>query len=653
MKFHAASRPKDSFEPGSSQTSNAQTFNAQPSTAQTVNTQAVSAQTNPSPANHTIANPNPTLAADRLFQTASQGLWLAILTLGALALLSWRLGATSLNDWDEAIYAQVAKEIVTSGDWLTLHWGYEPWFHKPPLFMWATAGFFKLFGVSEFWARFPSVLAGAGLVGCTYLIAAKLEGHLVGLISVAVLMTNYTFVHFSRFGTTDIALTFFSYLAIFAYLCVVQGRRRAWYGVGAAIAAAAMIKGVAGLGIAIALALTLLITGRVAQTLRCSAFWGSLGLAGLIVIPWHAAMLALHGQAFVDQYLLYHVVERSTGGGLEGNEGGIFYYFGVLGKGFFPWVYLLPFGLWKQLKTLWQPVKQQFAKAAPRQSFLGLPTAQPASPPRSFIARLQSRADLILPIFVAVIFGGFSLSSTKLPWYIIPIYPALAIWIGSLLRQAVTGRDRLGWIGLLVSGTAVMALFPADIEFLSDSLQQIVAVAGLMTLTLLSVAVFEFGWQRQVLSVALCGVFVLAGFREIRGSFIGHEDPVATLSQAAEVAEATADSQNTPRLIVAQLSERLYVPTPLFYSNRPINWIRSVGELAKATEPNRRQDILLATADIERLKNSYDIDIYAKKGELTYAGIQKRAQKFADERFSGLTKARQQALASQPQQKRP
>ncbi|MGB3296239.1 MAG: phospholipid carrier-dependent glycosyltransferase, partial [Phormidesmis sp.] len=62
-----------------------------------------------------------------------------MLGLGAITVLLWQLGAASLNDWDEAIYAQISKEIVTSGDWITLHWGYEPWFHKPPLFMWITA----------------------------------------------------------------------------------------------------------------------------------------------------------------------------------------------------------------------------------------------------------------------------------------------------------------------------------------------------------------------------------------------------------------------------------------------------------------------------------------------------------------------------------
>ena len=80
-----------------------------------------------------------------------------LLLVAALALL-WKLGAGSLAAWDEAIYAQVSKEILRSGDWLTPHWQYQPWFEKPPLFLWSTAFLYRLFGINEFWARVPAAL---------------------------------------------------------------------------------------------------------------------------------------------------------------------------------------------------------------------------------------------------------------------------------------------------------------------------------------------------------------------------------------------------------------------------------------------------------------------------------------------------------------
>ena len=123
--------------------------------------------------------------------------WL-ILT-AAFALL-WKLGAGSLAAWDEAIYAQVSKEIAQGSDWLTLHWEYKPWFEKPPLLMWVTALFYRLFGISEFWARVPSALSGIALIGVTYSIGKSAYDKWVGFLATVVLLTCYHFISFSRFG---------------------------------------------------------------------------------------------------------------------------------------------------------------------------------------------------------------------------------------------------------------------------------------------------------------------------------------------------------------------------------------------------------------------------------------------------------------------
>src|SRR5215211_3367672 len=87
-------------------------------------------------------------------------LWTVLSLLVVAFALLWKLGAGSLAAWDEAIYAQVSKEIVQGGEWLTLHWQYANWFEKPPLFMWITAAFYRVLGVNEFAARLPSAISG-------------------------------------------------------------------------------------------------------------------------------------------------------------------------------------------------------------------------------------------------------------------------------------------------------------------------------------------------------------------------------------------------------------------------------------------------------------------------------------------------------------
>ena len=90
-----------------------------------------------------------------------------LLVLLAFAILFFRLGQATLADWDEAIYAQVAKEMVETGDWLTPHHGNEPWFEKPPLLIWMTAILFSAFEASEFWARAVPAFSAVFLVMIT------------------------------------------------------------------------------------------------------------------------------------------------------------------------------------------------------------------------------------------------------------------------------------------------------------------------------------------------------------------------------------------------------------------------------------------------------------------------------------------------------
>jgi 4-amino-4-deoxy-L-arabinose transferase-like glycosyltransferase len=133
--------------------------------------------------------------------------WALLGGLGLLAalMLFWRLGQGSLVDWDEAIHAQVAKQMVQGGDWVTPYWGEEHWFRKPLLSIWARAILFQLFAVNELWARAGSALCGIGLVILTYLIGKRVHGRTAGLLSALVLLSSYPFVLQARFATTDIA----------------------------------------------------------------------------------------------------------------------------------------------------------------------------------------------------------------------------------------------------------------------------------------------------------------------------------------------------------------------------------------------------------------------------------------------------------------
>src|ERR1700742_1352942 len=97
----------------------------------------------------------------------------AILIILALLLLFTNQRGNPLH-FDEAIYAQVSKEMVERNEWLTPHWNGKAWFGKSPFYFWATALLFKAFGIADFWARFVAALSGLGVMLLSYSIARRL-----------------------------------------------------------------------------------------------------------------------------------------------------------------------------------------------------------------------------------------------------------------------------------------------------------------------------------------------------------------------------------------------------------------------------------------------------------------------------------------------
>jgi len=143
-----------------------------------------------------------------------------VIVVVAAIVLFYRLGVPPLKNWDEAIYAQVAKEIIQSGDLLTLHWQHADWLEKPPLTFWIMAGLFRVFGISEFSARAVSALAGVGVVATIYGIAKLQRGLVCSLIAVLILLTTFQFVQMSRLVDTDVLLLFLSTLqSMVTYAC--------------------------------------------------------------------------------------------------------------------------------------------------------------------------------------------------------------------------------------------------------------------------------------------------------------------------------------------------------------------------------------------------------------------------------------------------
>jgi 4-amino-4-deoxy-L-arabinose transferase-like glycosyltransferase len=325
----------------------------------------------------------------------------ALLVILAITMLLGRLGRTALH-FDEAIYAQVSKEMVERNEWLTPHWNGQPWFHKPPIYFWTTALLFEVFGISEFWSRFASALSGLAVLVLCYVITRRVYNRAAGVLAVLILLSTQLFMFYARFGTTDTALTFFILLAIYAYL-LTETDARFWLLAGVACALALMVKGAAGTVAPFVLLITALFERRLMPALRGKWLWLGIALGVFIVLPWHLLMYHQHGEQFVRGYLVEHVVQRAGSNWHTEYQRGFGYYFSVLHNFFKPWVYLLPFAL-----------------------VFG-----------------RGRRSAVVSILGLTVFVLYTFVQTKFQWYILPAIPAFAIVIAGFVTGFTKNRTPL------------------------------------------------------------------------------------------------------------------------------------------------------------------------------------------------------------------
>jgi len=332
---------------------------------------------------------------------------LIVLVLFASAFLFWQLGRNHLIEWDEGIYALVAKNILRTGDWLTFTWQHGfPWFEKPPLYFWLTAPLIKILGTTSLAPRIWSALFGLGSIITTYFLGKKMFGEKIGLVAGFILASTTGFLYYARLGMLDVPVTFFMSLSLlFFWLGRDSGQAKYWALFGITTALGTLTKGVVGmfpLVIAAIFAIVEILLDRSFKRYSIKNFLLFAFCFLLLVLPWHLVMYFKHGQAFLENYLLYHVLLRSSSA-IEGKSAPTFWFITVIKTQFRIWfIPLLPAIPW----SLWQIFKKK-------------------------------KEVIFLTIWATLIFSIFTISKSKLIWYVIPIYPVLSLLVAAFLHQVV------------------------------------------------------------------------------------------------------------------------------------------------------------------------------------------------------------------------
>jgi 4-amino-4-deoxy-L-arabinose transferase-like glycosyltransferase len=332
------------------------------------------------------------------------------------------LGSRSLNEPDEGRYSEIAREMIETGNWLVPHFWYLPHLDKPPMTCWLVAASMKMFGQNEWAARLPVALAGISGVWATFLLGCALGGRRAGFWSAVILQSSLLYFVMARMLTTDIFLTQFIVWAFYffwqSWLCLTNsefGIRNsgffAWHLVGwIAIALGFLTKGPIALAIPV-VALTALLFFRRKEIPQKKILFAGLiaGFALFLILaaPWFLMIFRRVPQS--AHYMIWgQAAGHLLGTTIKDRPGEPFYFFGILAIGLLPWT-ILPGWLWR------------------RRHWRGL-------------SGLQKDGWLLLNVWAIFTFVLFSFSQAKLPAYILPVFPALAI----LLSLKFFSEERAG-----------------------------------------------------------------------------------------------------------------------------------------------------------------------------------------------------------------
>ncbi len=312
------------------------------------------------------------------------------------------LGRPAFFSPDEGRYAEIAREMLTSHQFLIPHLDGIIYLEKPPLSYWVNAGAIQLLGESEWAVR--SVVALSGLLGClaSYLIARKLFNRRVGILSAFILSSSTLYFIMSHAVTTDMLLTLFLTSSLYSFLWALQQpattRQRRWLWVAYLFSGlAVMTKGLIGLVFPVLIIMFwIAITKRWFLLREMRLFSGALIIA-ILNFPWLVAIQKQVPDFFHFYFIEQHIARYATP--IAHREMALGTYILVFLCGLFPWIVWLP----QNIKQVWRASdSDRFAKAN----------------------------LLYLLLWPSVILLFFSASHSILVPYLLPVLPPVAMLIG-------------------------------------------------------------------------------------------------------------------------------------------------------------------------------------------------------------------------------
>jgi len=398
------------------------------------------------------------------------GLALAVF---ALLLFFGGLGSYPLLDPDEGRYAEIPREMLARGDFVTPHLNGILYFEKPPLYYWLNAAMLSLPGRPEVLCRFAGACFGLAGLWLVWLLGRSIDsrsiggrsngGRRAGLTAAIVLGSAPLWIALSRANIIDMTLTFFLSATLTCFWLAQEkergdpGERALWYGVFACAALATLTKGLIGFVIPGAVIFFYLLFARRWRLLLRVPWIGGTALFLAVAVPWHV-LAARRNPDFLQFYFIHEHFQRYATP--EADRQQPFWFFAaILALGLLPWSGVLP-----ATARLFGKGREQLKE------------------------RLRDRHGLIfLACWAGFVFLFFSASQSKLVPYILPAFPPLAVLIALGLIAAEADERARSWV-------------------------RVGGVVGALLLTVLAATLFamSLGWVPKVSAVPIPSLLAFA-----------------------------------------------------------------------------------------------------------------------------------------------
>lgn len=503
-----------------------------------------------------------------LFPTARRysGPTLFVLLVCLAVLWFGTLHQRKLFNPDEGRYAEIPREMIASGDWLTPRLNGIKYFEKPALQYWATATAFEAFGEHEWTARLWPALCGFFGILVLAFTTRRLWGSDAAFAATCVLSSSLLWVMIGHMNSLDMGVSFFLSSAIFCFVLAQRDEAvarpkttRNWMWTGWLMLALAILsKGLIGMVLPVATLFVYSLWQRDFSLWRRLHLISGLGLLLAVTAPWFIAV-SLANPEFAHFFFIHEHFERFLTK-VHNRYQPPWYFFPILFAGIFPWL----IALFSMIRTATHPEPGQ---------------------------RFQVRRFLL--VWCIVVFGFFSVSGSKLPSYILPLFPGLAALIGFHLNELAQRAPRtlaLHALPAILFGLLTLVFAHEAVRFGSERTPPTLFLNYTPWLyaagtTLLTGALLAFFLARQKLPHASLLSLAAAGLLCTLLILLGHN----SLSPAHSAAHIAAKIKDQVKPDVPFFSVHTYDQSLQFYLKRNTTLVAFQDEMAFgiAQEPEK------------------------------------------------------------------